>query len=61
MAESGSDPGDCLTGVGLPDVGHVPMKDFLRSEHPAIVEALRRVKLEAETGQQNYAAFGSAV
>ncbi len=59
MAESGSDPADCLTGTGLPEVGHLPLTELLRSEHPVIVEAVRRVQHEAELGWQNYAAFGN--
>jgi FXSXX-COOH protein len=59
MAESSSDLGDCLTGVGLPEVGHVPIRELLRSEHPAIAEAVRRVQRDAEMGRQNYAAFGN--
>ena len=59
MAESRSDLGDCLTGMGLPDVGQLPLTELLRSEHPAIVEAVRRVRRETELGRQNYAAFGN--
>lgn len=58
MAEPHSDLGDDLTGMGLPEVRHVRLSEFLQSEHPAIAEAVRRVQREAEMGQ-NYAAFGN--
>ena len=59
MPHSVEEPGDRVPGEVLPEVGGLPLAEFLRSDDSVLARAVRRVR-EAADEPGNYAAHGSS-
>jgi hypothetical protein len=60
MPHSVEEPGDRVPGDVLPEVGSVPLAEFLISDDSVLAHAVLRVLRDFDQPEQNYAAFANA-
>jgi FXSXX-COOH protein len=60
MPHSVEEPGDRAPSDVLPEVGSVPLAEFLIADDSVLARAVLRVLHDVGEPEQNYAAFGNA-